>query len=151
MIQILNILLKVVFKGINCKLILFSLGKVQFFIKYYRMYAWIKYSPQQRNEDFDFHHLQTVGLLESLEEKGEVILDAYLSLARFADGQYQHIVNYMKSSTYEAKQTLMLKAKKEMARILQLGESEEDLLKKEWGFNVVHLLRYARASGCPGS
>ena len=75
--------------------------------------------------------MQTVGLLESLEEKGEVILDAYLSLARFADGQYQHIVNYMKSSTYEAKQTLMFKAKKEMARILQLGENEEDLLKKE--------------------
>ncbi|XP_062594896.1 serine-protein kinase ATM-like [Saccostrea cucullata] len=64
---------------------------------------------------------KTVSLLESLEEKGDTILDAYLSLARFADGQYQHIVNYMKSSTFEAKQNLMTKAKKEITRMQQLG------------------------------
>lgn len=71
-------------------------------------------------------HLQTVTLLESLEEEGDIILDAHLSLARFADGQYQHIVNYMKSSTFEAKQNLMLKAKREMMRMQQLGKEELD-------------------------
>lgn len=72
--------------------------------------------------------LQTVALLENLKEEGDLILDAYLSLARFADSQYQHIVNYMKSSIFEAKQILMIKAKKEMARMQQLGEKE---IKKE--------------------
>uniref|UniRef100_K1QG16 Serine-protein kinase ATM n=1 Tax=Magallana gigas TaxID=29159 RepID=K1QG16_MAGGI len=69
---------------------------------------------------------KTVTLLESLEEEGDIILDAHLSLARFADGQYQHIVNYMKSSTFEAKQNLMLKAKREMMRMQQLGKEELD-------------------------
>ena len=36
---------------------------------------------------------------------------AFLSLARFADNQYQVIVDYMKSSTFENKQNLMKKAK----------------------------------------
>ncbi|XP_048753406.2 serine-protein kinase ATM-like isoform X2 [Ostrea edulis] len=67
---------------------------------------------------------KTVALLENLKEEGDLILDAYLSLARFADSQYQHIVNYMKSSIFEAKQILMIKAKKEMARMQQLGEKE---------------------------
>ncbi|CAC5396816.1 ATM [Mytilus coruscus] len=69
---------------------------------------------------------KTVGLLESLNEQGDVALDAYLSLARYADNQYQNIVNYMKSNTYEAKQALMKKAKMEMETLKQLGDISKD-------------------------
>ncbi|XP_063405374.1 serine-protein kinase ATM-like [Mytilus trossulus] len=69
---------------------------------------------------------KTVGLLESLNEQGDVAMDAYLSLARYADNQYQNIVNYMKSNTYEAKQALMKKAKTEMETLKQLGDISKD-------------------------
>ncbi|XP_071112563.1 serine-protein kinase ATM-like [Haliotis cracherodii] len=52
---------------------------------------------------------KTVELLESSSD-GDM-MEAYLSLAQFVDTQYQNIVNYMKSSTFEAKQALMKKAK----------------------------------------
>ncbi|XP_067675130.1 serine-protein kinase ATM-like [Haliotis asinina] len=56
------------------------------------------------------HYLEkTVELLETSSD-GDM-MEAYLSLAQFVDSQYQNIVNYMKSSTFEAKQTLMKKAK----------------------------------------
>lgn len=53
-------------------------------------------------------------------------MDAYLSLARYADNQYQNIVNYMKSNTYEAKQALMKKAKTEMETLKQLGDISKE-------------------------
>lgn len=70
--------------------------------------------------------LQTIGLLESLNEKGDIALDAYLSLARFADSQYQNIINYMKSNTYEAKQDLMKKAVTEIETLKQLGVTSKE-------------------------
>ncbi|KAK3095904.1 hypothetical protein FSP39_020638 [Pinctada imbricata] len=73
---------------------------------------------------------KTVSLMESLEFDGDSCLDAYLSLARFCDGQYQNIVNYMKSSTFEAKQGLMKKAQDEMEKMRVL--SEEELLKDRY-------------------
>ena len=54
---------------------------------------------------------QTVQLLESSQDNsGQEAVEGYLSLARFADTQYQNIVNYMNSPTFEAKQALMNKA-----------------------------------------
>ncbi|KAJ6662351.1 hypothetical protein lerEdw1_012515 [Lerista edwardsae] len=41
-------------------------------------------------------------------------MEAFLSLARFSDSQYQRIENYMKSSEFENKQALLMKAKKEV-------------------------------------
>ncbi|XP_066475514.1 serine-protein kinase ATM [Tiliqua scincoides] len=41
-------------------------------------------------------------------------MEAFLSLARFSDTQYQRIENYMKSSEFENKQALLMKAKKEV-------------------------------------
>ncbi|XP_061484637.1 serine-protein kinase ATM isoform X2 [Rhineura floridana] len=41
-------------------------------------------------------------------------MKAFLSLARFSDTQYQRIENYMKSSEFENKQTLLRKAKEEV-------------------------------------
>lgn len=40
--------------------------------------------------------------------------EAFLSLARFSDAQYQSIDKYMKSSEFENKQALLEKAKKEV-------------------------------------
>ncbi|WAR09126.1 ATM-like protein [Mya arenaria] len=68
---------------------------------------------------------KTIALYEELGEDKETSVDAYLSLARYADTQYQNIVNYMRSSTFEAKQTLMRNAKEEAER---LRESEIDEL-----------------------
>lgn len=39
---------------------------------------------------------------------------AFFSLARFSDAQYQSIENYMKSSEFENKQALLEKAKEEV-------------------------------------
>lgn len=40
--------------------------------------------------------------------------EAFLSLARFSDAQYQSIVKYMNSSEFENKQALLKKAKEEV-------------------------------------
>lgn len=40
--------------------------------------------------------------------------EAFLSLARFSDAQYQSIDKYMKSSEFENKQALLKKAKEEV-------------------------------------
>ena len=61
----------------------------------------------------NFFIYQTISLYEGLGEDHETCVDAYLSLARYADTQYQNIVNYMRSSTFEAKQTLMRTAREE--------------------------------------
>ena len=55
-------------------------------------------------------------------EADETILDALLSLARFADAQYENIVTYMKSSTYENKMSQMEKARNDMEQIRQVGD-----------------------------
>ncbi|EDO36404.1 predicted protein [Nematostella vectensis] len=44
-------------------------------------------------------------------------IDAYLSLARYADTQYQNIVDYMKSSDFENKQEIARDAKSEYNRL----------------------------------
>ena len=49
---------------------------------------------------------------------------AFVTLAKFADGQYQHIVNYMQSSTFEAKQALIKEAKQEAEKIKELGHQQ---------------------------
>ncbi|XP_052812043.1 serine-protein kinase ATM-like isoform X2 [Mya arenaria] len=70
---------------------------------------------------------KTIALYEELGEDKETSVDAYLSLARYADTQYQNIVNYMRSSTFEAKQTLMRNAKEEAERLREvMGESAKD-------------------------
>ena len=53
----------------------------------------------------------------------DLALDAYLALARFTDNQYQGIVDYMKSSNYEAKRTLIMQARSDAQKLKQLGDS----------------------------
>lgn len=47
--------------------------------------------------------------------------EAFLSLARFSDAQYQSIDNYMKSSVFENKQALLEKAKEEVGLMDEHG------------------------------
>ncbi|XP_030331993.1 serine-protein kinase ATM isoform X1 [Strigops habroptila] len=51
---------------------------------------------------------------DSGEELKKGKMKAFLSLARFSDSQYQRIENYMKSSEFENKQTLLKKAQEEV-------------------------------------
>lgn len=53
---------------------------------------------------------------------------AFLSLARFSDAQYQGIDNYMKSSEFENKQALLEKAKEEvdLMRERKVGTNRSD-------------------------
>ncbi|XP_043928554.1 serine-protein kinase ATM isoform X2 [Protopterus annectens] len=53
------------------------------------------------------------------EELKSARMKAFLSLARFSDAQYQGIENYMKSSEFENKQTLLKKAKDEVDLMIQ--------------------------------
>ncbi|ESO89357.1 hypothetical protein LOTGIDRAFT_229208 [Lottia gigantea] len=83
---------------------------------------------------------RTVQILHENDDK-TTCLEAYLSLARFADTQYQNIVNYMKSSTYESKQALLKKAKQDVEdykmvssdkdRYLRILEKQSELDEKE--------------------
>ena len=43
----------------------------------------------------------------------EMVVQAYASLARFCDDQYQHIDNYMNSKDFEEKNSLMRQIKEE--------------------------------------
>ena len=55
---------------------------------------------------------------------GGAALDAFLALARYADGQYQHIVDHMRSSTYDAKQALMRRAKRDAEQLKGVTANE---------------------------
>lgn len=70
-------------------------------------------------------YFQAVDWLESHGDEAGFALDAYLSVARYADSQYQNIVNYMKSSTFEAKQNLMKQAKQELEKYSSLADKRE--------------------------
>ncbi|XP_021355309.1 serine-protein kinase ATM-like isoform X2 [Mizuhopecten yessoensis] len=69
---------------------------------------------------------KAVAMLDEAGIKDDVALDSYLALARYADSQYQHIVNYMKSSTFEAKQNLFKKAQQEIESLKQVGDNSKE-------------------------
>ncbi|XP_033740359.1 serine-protein kinase ATM-like [Pecten maximus] len=69
---------------------------------------------------------KAVAMLDEAGIEDDVALDSYLALARYADSQYQHIVNYMKSSTFESKQNLFKKAQKEIESLKQVGDNTKE-------------------------
>ena len=75
---------------------------------------------------------QATDLLEVFGAEDEAALDAYLSLARFADTQYQNIVNHMNSATFEAKQALVMKAKVDAEQLRQIGEKNRLARNYSW-------------------
>ncbi|XP_070188647.1 serine-protein kinase ATM-like [Littorina saxatilis] len=70
---------------------------------------------------------KTVQLLESSQDNcGQEAVEGYLSLARFADTQYQNIVDHMSSPTFEAKRDLMNKAAAEYNKYSEGGQVQKD-------------------------
>lgn len=51
-------------------------------------------------------------------------MTAYLTLARFADAQYQHIVNYMKSPEFESKKGILNKYRNDVEQLTVMGDSK---------------------------
>lgn len=62
---------------------------------------------------------RSVQLMEELHSNRELaaVVSAYLTLARYADNQYQRINRQMRSSTFEAKRRLLSKTKNELRRL----------------------------------
>ncbi len=82
---------------------------------------------ENTNSVLDDYLMKAVDLMEaqSSDRSGdEAALDAFLSLGRFADTQYQNRNNYMKSSTFEAKQALAHRAKEDAKKLQEIGEGK---------------------------
>ncbi|XP_006815117.1 serine-protein kinase ATM-like [Saccoglossus kowalevskii] len=60
---------------------------------------------------------KAVNLYEAIGDTSREAMDAYLAVGRFADSQYQTIVNYMKSTTFELKQALLKKSNAELSKL----------------------------------
>ncbi|CAH1233491.1 ATR [Branchiostoma lanceolatum] len=75
-------------------------------------------SPYNICEDY---LAKAADLMSRMEQQTPAALEAYLALARFTDQQYQVIVNYMKSSTYEAKKDMIERSKAEVEKLGQAG------------------------------
>ncbi|KAI0210308.1 Serine-protein kinase ATM [Lamellibrachia satsuma] len=72
---------------------------------------------------------KAVTLLEEHGSADRAVLDAFLSLARYADGQYQHIIEYMHCGSFEAKQLLIRQAKEEVNQLKSVGEKSSRYLR----------------------
>lgn len=59
------------------------------------------------------------------QRKSSALWDAYLAVARYADAQYQSIVNYKKSTAFQAKQELMESSKREIKKLKTKAATEE--------------------------
>ena len=53
----------------------------------------------------------------------ETAVDAFHSLARYVDTQYQNIVDHMNSSSFEAKQEHIRMARRDTEQLKQLGQT----------------------------
>ena len=71
---------------------------------------------------------QAAKLLECEAKTNETAVDAFQSVARYADSQYQLIVNHMNSATYDAKQALVRQANDELVHLKQIGETSRLLI-----------------------
>ena len=52
------------------------------------------------------------------------LLNAYLMLARYADGQYQRVTRHMTSAAYETKRQLLQKSRIELQRLTETMAAE---------------------------
>lgn len=62
---------------------------------------------------------------EEKEDWTASVCDAYLAVARYADGQYQSIINYKKSTAYQTKQVVMATSK-EKAKQLRTKDMNDE-------------------------
>jgi len=61
-------------------------------------------------------------LEQNIPESRNTAINAFHSLARYVDAQYQHIVDHMTSATYEAKQDLIRQAREDTEKLKKMGE-----------------------------
>ncbi|XP_072019634.1 serine-protein kinase ATM-like [Amphiura filiformis] len=66
---------------------------------------------------------KAVDIYEAQNDSSRPAIEAYLSLARFADTQYQNIVNYMKSNVYQDKKALLLRSQRDLEAVRAVGET----------------------------
>ena len=65
-------------------------------------------------------------IFDDNEDTSRPAIDAYHSLARFADAQYQRLVEYMKSKDYEEKRKLMKSSMEKVDKMKALGITAGD-------------------------
>ncbi|XP_069700137.1 serine-protein kinase ATM isoform X2 [Periplaneta americana] len=65
-------------------------------------------------------------ILEGIEYKEESWLEAYSSLARFMDAEYQQLMCMLKSSAFESKQQFMIKAREEADKLYEQKKRTRD-------------------------
>jgi len=67
--------------------------------------------------------VQAAALLEKKIESSETSVDAFHSLARYVDAQYQSISDHMSSAAFEAKQEHIRLARVDTEQLKQIGET----------------------------
>ena len=67
----------------------------------------------------DRYFTKAQNILEGLNHNGDNRLEAYTSLARFVDAQYQQLMSLLKSSSFEVKRQYMLKSREEAKNLRQ--------------------------------
>ncbi|PIK54951.1 ataxia telangiectasia mutated [Apostichopus japonicus] len=65
---------------------------------------------------------KAVDICEAASSTRSTAMTAYLTLARFADAQYQHIVNYMKSPEFESKKGILTKYRSNVEQLTVMGD-----------------------------
>lgn len=65
---------------------------------------------------------KAVSICEVASSSMSTCMTSYLTLARFADAQYQHIVNYMKSPEYESKKGILDKYRTDAEQLTAMGD-----------------------------
>jgi len=67
--------------------------------------------------------LKAAALLEKNVQSSETAVDAFHSLARYVDTQYQSIVDHMCSSAFEAKQEHIRMARVDTEQLKKIGQT----------------------------
>jgi len=69
--------------------------------------------------------VKAAGLLEkeTMSEGCEMAVDAFHSLARYVDAQYQSIVDYVNSSVFEAKREHIRMARHDTDQLKKIGQT----------------------------
>ena len=82
--------------------------------------SWLADTRSKSPSEIISEYLErSVALMEGLRISDKTaVMDAYLSLARYADNQYRRIERHMQSAAFEAKRHLLQKSKVRMQRYI---------------------------------
>lgn len=76
--------------------------------------------------EFNLYYLQAFTIFHEKQDMSKEAVNAYHSLARFADAQYQRLVEYMKSKDYEDKRKLMKTSLENVEKLRSIGIGSSD-------------------------